>query len=168
MTRIYENAGLRLRLDISIVVLIAVIIFGFWDLSGSFFFAVDDPAGAMFGVLFIGGGIYGINRTLTDNRGFVAAFDADFAAGRGAIMVWRPFRPLRLAIGLAEIAGWRFWVKTGARNARSYYLLASLPSHPRPLYLELPRGVAASAGLRRLAPEAVAEFERDTGVRSAG
>jgi hypothetical protein len=72
----------------------------------------------------------------------------------------------RIEVPVEELANWRHYVKIGARNARSSFLLVNCPGYPHPLQFELGRGTLPSDGLRQLAPEAVGDFERDNGLRA--
>jgi hypothetical protein len=166
MTRIYDNPSLAKRSNISMVILVVVIVYGVWDLWHAF----RTAGGALtidlaFGALFIGGGIYGIWRTMTDARDVVTALDE--GDGRAVVTLWRPLQSKRIDVPLAALTRWRHYVKIGQRKARSHVILVDCPEHPHPLQIEMPRGIVPSEGLRRLAPEAVEDFERDTGVNSA-
>jgi hypothetical protein len=165
MTRIYDNAGFATRANISLAVLVLVIAYGLWELYAAY--GGNDPTGGLFGVLFVGGGGYGIYTIFTDNRDLVGALDVDESAGGARLTLWQPFRKVTVEETLTAIAGWRLWTKVGSRSARAYYLLAAAPSHPRPLRFELRRGQTISDGLRRLAPEAIEDFERETRPRPA-
>ena len=166
MTRIYENPSIAKRSNISMVILVVVIIYGFWDL----WHALSTAGGTLsidlaFGVLFIGGGIYGIWRTMTDARDVVTALDE--GDGRAVVTLWRPVQAKRIDVPLDRLTRWRHYVKIAQRNARSHVILFNSTEHLHPLQIELPRGFVPSEGLRRLAPEAVEDFERDTGAKSA-
>lgn len=165
MTRIYESKGLNWRSNLSVGIMIPVVLWGLWELWSAFGNPDNqDPTGAMFGVLFVGGGIYGFYKTLTDNRDLVAAVDADFDTKRIVFTLWRPLRTETMEESFDRLT-WRYWVKVGSRNARNYFLFVQVAGYPRPLQIELRRGEPVSEGLRRLVPDAIAEFERDTGAR---
>ena len=163
MTRIYDNPSIAKRSNISMIILVVVIIYGFWDLWHALSAGGGLTIDLAFGVLFIGGGIYGIWRTMTDARDMVTALDE----GDGRAWSRSGVRSSRSAstCRLAALTRWRHYVKIGQRNARSHVILFNSTEHPHPLQIELQRGFVPSRGLRRLAPEAVEDFERDTGVK---
>lgn len=167
MERLYDNPGFARRQNISASVLVIVVLYGVFELWRAFSSAAGDTTGAMFGVLFVGGGLFGAKTIWDESRDLVAAFEADFAAGRGAVTLWRPFRLLRLELSLDQITGWRHWVKIGKRNVKVHYLIANAAGYPRPLSFELRPGEAVAEGLRRLAPEAIADFETNSAGKAA-
>jgi hypothetical protein len=98
MTRIYENPGLARRNNISAAVLVVVIIYGIFELWMAFSSSTGDSTGAMFGVLFVGGGLYGAKTIWDECRDLVVAFDADPASGRSP-STWRSIRSRAGATG---------------------------------------------------------------------
>ena len=169
MEKLYSNPGFTRRQNISLVVLVVVIIYGIFELWRAFSSPVGDTTGAMFGVLFVGGGLFGMKTMWDDSRDLILSLEADFGAGRGVLSLWRPFKSLTLDLPLDQITGWRHWIKVGKRNLRTHYLVATAAGYPRPLYLELRLVEAIPDGLRRLAPEAVADFEASIGaLKQAG
>ncbi len=162
MTRIFENRRLPRTSNISVIVLAVVIIFGFWDLWNAFGVGSQDPMGAMFGVLFVGGGVIGAYTIWNDGRDQAQWLDVDFDSGRGAIAVWRPFRPLVLEQDLDRMTNWRHWIKVAKRNMRTHYIVVAVPDYPRPIYFEMNLAEPVPEGLRRVAPEAVEDFEANT------
>jgi hypothetical protein len=162
MTRIYENPGYARRTNISVVVLIAVVIYGVWELLTAFGGGGSDPTAAMFGVLFVGGGIYGAHVLWTEGRDLVLALDVDPAGDRVAVTLWRPFRNLVLEAATDRLTGWRHWVKVGKRNLRTHFVIFNFEGYPRALQVELTSG-EMPAGFRRIAPSVVADFEENTG-----
>jgi hypothetical protein len=168
MTQLYGTPHLALRLNGSIVVLVIVILYGFWELWRAFVAAgTPDSTGALFGILFIGGGLYGLKQTWDDNRDRVAAFSADAAAGRGLVALWRPFSALRIEAPLDQFTNWQFHVKVGSRNLRTYFFLFRAPGYPRNLQMEFQRGEKPHQVFRQMAPSAVEEFEANTGADPA-
>lgn len=165
MTRIFENRQITRTSNISMVVLVVVIVFGFWDLWSAFGGGEPDTTSAMFGVLFVGGGLIGGYTIWNDGRDQVQWFDVDLEAGKCAVAVWRPIRPLVFDLDLSQVSEWRHWVKVGKRNMRTHYLVAALPGYPRPVYFEMPqdRTKEIPAGFRDIAPEAVEDFEINSG-----
>jgi hypothetical protein len=163
MTRIYDNPSIAKRSNISMIILVVVIIYGCWDLWHALSAGGGLTIDLAFGVLFIGGGIYGIWRTMTDARDMVTALDE--GDGRVVVTLWRPLQSKRIDVPVSALTRWRHYVKIGQRNARSHVILFNSAEHPHPLQIELQRGFVPSEGLRRLAPEAVEDFERDTGAK---
>lgn len=175
MTRIYENRGYLRRQIISLVIVVLVMIYGAWEIYAAFF-GTDDyhsPFGEMlglgddrlaFGVLFLGGGLYGGWQMLNDAHNTVASFDLDEATGATVTTLWRPFGPLKLSADLAAIRNWRLYVKLGKRNTRTFFIYADHPGHPQPLEFDLTRSDVT--GLRKIAAEAVAEFDEATAPRN--
>ncbi len=164
MTRILDNPGMARRSNISLAILVAVFIYGVWEIWHAATVGGDQSA-YLFGALFIGGSIYGLSTTLKETRDLVIAFDADPDSGKAVLSLWRPFGKKRIETSLDRIAGWRHWVETGTRGQRNYFLLAREPSHDGTLRFMLQRGMAIPEVLRTTAGEAIADFERETGVR---
>ena len=163
MTRIYENPGFWRRAWLSIVFLIGAIIWGCWE----FWSAATGPeesatTGYLFGLLFVGGGFYALYQLAEDWRDLVPSLELDEATGTMLATVWRPQGPLKLTVTKEQLSNWRSHVKIGKRNARTFFVHADLAGYPRPLRFELRPPVDVS-GLRRVAPEAIAEYEQAIG-----
>jgi hypothetical protein len=166
MTRIYDSPKFALRLNISAVVLVVVVIYGLFELYTAFLRSeTTDSTGALFGIFFVGGGIWGAWQTWNDNRDKVAAFDVDEAAGTGVATLWRPFSPLKVAGPLDQFTRWRFQVKVAGRGVRTYYFLFRAPGYSNDLQMEIQRGAKLAEVFRRIAPTAVADYEDNTGSR---
>jgi hypothetical protein len=163
MTPVYRNRNYLVRQNLSLVVLAVVFVYGLFELWRAFASPGGDTTGAMFGVLFLGGSLWGAYTLWSDGRDVVAALEADFDARQIAVTAWVPFSSRRLVAAIDDSLAWRFWVKPGARGQMSYFLHLALPGSPRPLSIELKRGETPPEGLRRLAPAAIAEFEAATG-----
>ena len=71
----------------------------------------------------------------------------------------------RIDTSLERITGWRHWIQTGSRGRRAFFLLAEEPSHEGALRFELRPGSAIAEELREIAPQAIADFEREAGIR---
>ncbi len=166
MTRIYENRGYALRANISLVVMVVVIVYGFFELYRIVAGGTTDQFAPLFAVLFIGGGIYGGYTVWTEGRDQVVSLDADFESRRAVVAIWRPFRNLVFDTGFDQLSGWRHWVKVAKRNMRTHYVVVRVPGYPQPAYMELTKGVMPE-GFRRLAPGVVEDFEENTGRRGA-
>lgn len=162
MTRLFENRRLPKTSNISAVVLVVVILFGFWDLWNAFGTGSQDTTSAMFGVLFVGGGIIGAYTIWNDGRDQAQWLDVDLDTGKSALAVWRPFKPLVLEQNLDQMTGWRHWIKVAKRNVRTHYIVVTVPDYPRPIYLEMLVGGEIPDALRQIAPEAVEDFETNT------
>jgi hypothetical protein len=165
MTRIYENPGFAKRNNISVIVLVAVVIYGIFELYTAFGTGSQDQMAAMFGVLFVGGGIYGAYTIWSEARDAVTAIDVDEGAGRAAITLWRPFKSIVVEAPIDRLTGWRHWVKVGKRNMRTHFVIFNAEGYPNPLYVELTKGEMPE-GFRKLSPAVVEEFEENTGKRA--
>ncbi len=75
-TRVFANRDLGRITNISIAILLAVIPYGLWELWVAFFSESSDSFGALFGVVFVGGGAIGLNTMWPENRDQVQWFDA--------------------------------------------------------------------------------------------
>lgn len=175
MTRIYEHRGFWNRQFISLGIIVAVMIYGAWEV----WFATTGPAptggfgmlfgfgahdGYIFGILFILGGVYAFWTLLRDSADIVASLDRNEATGETVTTLWRPLGPLKLAAGPDGLTNWRMYVKVGGRNLRIAYIYADHADYPRPLVFDVRR--ADLTGLRTIAPEAVAEYEAAVAPRT--
>lgn len=176
MTRIYENKHHWLRHTGSLAAVILVSIYGAWELwwatmgtgdynspMGEMFGIGDDRY--LFGIVFLLGGIYAGWQLIRDSADVVSTFDLDEPSGETLVTLWRPFWTEKLAAPLSAIANWRLYVKIGNRNIRTFYIYADHPGYRRPLIFDLRR--ANLDGLRRVAPEAVNEFDEAVGRPAA-
>ena len=164
MTPIYVHPGFWWRNTISVGVLVIVGVYGVWELWA----AANGPAdasvtGYLFGAAFVGGAAYGLWQLINDAADRVMTFDIDEATEKSVVAFWRPFWTDRIAADLARVSDWRFHVAIGSRNAKTFFVYADHKDYPRPLQFELRRGIGVE-GLRKVAPEAVAEYERATGL----
>jgi hypothetical protein len=162
-SRVYTSPGVPGRPTVSLVIVTLAAIYGVFEIVRAVLTGFQNQIDLLFGIFFIGGGIYGFNKTWTEARDAVVTFDVDRASGKTTVGLWRPFRPLLIETGLDGVSGWRHFVKLGPRDFRTYVILADLAGYPRPIRFDLPRGKPAPEGLRRVAPGAVAEFEEATG-----
>jgi hypothetical protein len=166
MERIYENSGFTKRTNISLAVLVLVFFYGLWELYSVFLAGRDDPTGALFGVLFVGGALYGAKTLWDEGRDLVTGIDADFAANKVRLTLWRPLSSLAIDATPADFARWGHRVKVIRKGMNAHYFLGSLPNAPGPLMLELKNPSDVPAGLRRLMPAAVEELEEKTGRKA--
>lgn len=164
MTRIYENPGFAKRNNISVVVLVAVFIYGIYELYTAFFTGSQDQMAAMFGVLFVGGAVYGAYTIWSEARDTVMSLDLDPATGRAKITLWRPFSTHVIEAPVDRLTDWRHWVKVGKRNMQTHFVIFRADGHPNPLNVELTKGELPE-GFRHVSPAMVEEFEENTGKR---
>jgi hypothetical protein len=163
MTRIYTNPGYWWRNTVSLVVLVLIAIYGVWELWRASGVAGEEGLpGYLFGVAFVGGAAYGLWQTINDARDRVMTFDIEEASGRSLAAFWRPFWTEKLAAEPGEIHDWRLHVAIGSRNAKTFFVYADHRRYPRPLQFELRQNVDVTE-LRKIAPEAVTEYDRAIG-----
>lgn len=162
MERIHDDSAAARRANISSVILIAAFFFGTWELwrATTITGAAD---GYFFGISFLLASVFALRLTLTEIRDRVIALDVDKELGQAVIVLWRPFSATRLETTLDQITGWRHWVQTKSLNRRNYFLFARLPSYPNQLRFELRPDVPIAEELRQIAPEAIADFELESG-----
>ena len=164
MTRIYENPGFAKRNNISVVVLVAVVIYGIFELYTAFFTGSQDQMAAMFGVLFLGGGLYGAYTIWSEARDTVMTLDVDEASQQARIVLWRPFGTYVVESPIDRLTDWRHWVKVGKRSMQTHYVIFRAEGYPHPLHVELTKGELPE-GFRQLSPATVEDFEENTGKR---
>jgi hypothetical protein len=163
VTRIYTHPGIPGRPTLSIVVVVLAALYGIFEVVHGWWRDTPDTTGIVFGLFFIGGGLYGFQKTWTEARDVVLSLDMDEAARQAVITLWRPFRPLVIRAGLDALTGWRHYIQVGQRDSRTHLLLCDCAGYPRPLRFDFPRGQPIPDGLRRIAPEAVSDFEANAG-----
>jgi hypothetical protein len=170
VTRVFENRGFWWRQTLSLIAVILIAVYGAWELWSATFSTGEyvSPMGELlgigddryaFGILFLGGGIYAAWQLIEDSRDTVATFAMD-DKGASVTTLWRPLRSLTLTADAGAVRDWRFHVKIGKRNARSFFIYADHSSYPHPLQFDLRRNDAE--GLRQVAPDAVAEYDAAT------
>ena len=168
MTRIYESPGNRLRMRISVIALVGLILLGIWYLA---FQALAAPAGvAGFGpwilsIAFIVAGGGGLLRVFKGGGDRVIALDMDEETGKAVLWLWSPLGARRIRTEIGKLTGWRYRV-SGGRSRRTRYrcILADLEGRARPVIFDLRHDYPVPNGLRRIAPEAINEFEREAGI----
>jgi hypothetical protein len=158
VTRIYENPGFATRMSLSCVVIIIAGLFGVWELWSAYRAGGSDGTNYLFAAFFIGGAIYAAKQLRDGAANTVASLDADMSTRRVVITLWQPLSSRTISGSLDQLTDWQFQTKPG--RVRTPLLTVHHPDHPRPLEFELRPG--AAEGLRTLAPEAVAAFERST------
>jgi hypothetical protein len=153
MTPIYRNPKLALRMNLSAGVTVLAMIYGVFELWMAYRAGPDAGYGYLFGIFFIGGGIYGMRQLLSDHADSVIALDAE-PEGKAVIALWRPFRPKRIDTRVERLTEWRPY----ARKTRSMVIpmvLADTPDYPRPLQFEADAGTTLTPEFRALAGEAL-------------
>jgi hypothetical protein len=166
MKRILGVRGMVWRSNLSLAILTAVFAYGLWELWVAAT-VTRSPTGYLFGLIFVGGAVYGLRSALAETRDLVVAFDVDMDSGKAAVTLWRPFRMKRIDTTLDRLTGWRRWIQTASRGRRTYFLLAREVTYDGVLRFTLEPGMTVPDELRRIAPEAIADFERETGRREA-
>lgn len=166
MIRLYESPRHKLRMRISLIILTGLILLGVWYLV---FQALAAPPGSGIGpwvlsVAFIVSGIAGLVRVLNGARDWVIAMDMDEATGKVVIWLWGPLGARRIRTAIDQIANWRYAATGGAGRARFRRILADLPKRSRPILFDVRLTHPVPDGLRRIAPGAVADYERDIGI----
>jgi hypothetical protein len=162
--RVYTSPGIIGRPTLSIVIVTAAAIYGVFELVRAWRGNFESQMDLLFGVFFVGGGIYGFNKTWNDNRDTVLTLDVDDATGRTALSLWRPFKPLLIETTLDRFRNWRHFVKVSPRGERAHLITAECADYPRPIRFEIQRGKPFPEGLRKVAPEAVREYEEAVGI----
>lgn len=162
MTRIYENSGLATRMNVSCVVIAIAALFGAWELWSAYRAGGDSGTNYLFALFFFGGAAYAAKQLRDSVSDSVVSLDADTATGEAVITLWRPFSAKKITGPLDRLTDWQFQVKG---RTRTPILTAHHPDYPRPLEFELRPGTAVHENLRKLAPEAVAAFERAASPR---
>ncbi len=162
VTRIFDDRGFAIRNWISTAILVVAIIWGIIELVRAAK-GMSDQTGYLFGAGFIAAAAYGGYRMLAEARDAIIRFDVDFGSGQSVATLWRPWGLQRLTVPLDALSGWRLYVSMRTRSQRSFLLRVNHPANPRPLYFDLKPGITKIDGLRRLAPEAIVDFERDSG-----
>ncbi len=163
MTRLYANRGFWVRNALLILFLIVVFIYGCWELwRASHVASGEAGTGVMFGVVFAGGSLFALRQLRDDHRDLVASLDRNDATGELVAAVWKPLGAEKIVAPPSAFTDWRVHVKLLARGRqKAFFLHVDYAGRPRPLRFDLKPGTD-TAGLRQLAPEAIAEFEAQT------
>lgn len=162
MTTVYELRGFMMRQTLSAAAMVIVFFYGWWEMLRPGAADMDF----MFGLLFIGGGLWGIRTVLTDSRDAVAKLEVG-DDGTSVVTLWRPFRPLKLTTD-QPLDQWRYYVKIAGRGVKRPFLYLRHPAYPRELQLELRADVTISDGLRAMAGDELAEFDAMLAPREPG
>ena len=162
METLYRNPGFATRNLISMVVLIVICLYGLWEIwraaNGG-----GGEDGYIFGVIFVGGAIWGGRELLNEVRDRVMDLTRDPASGRTTVTLWRPFSTMRVEGPSDALTDWRLHVTLGRRNTRTYFIYVDHKDHPRPLVFDLMKRGLDLTGLKKIAPEAMAEFGKAAG-----
>lgn len=162
MKQLLGTQGMVWRSNLSLAILAAVFAYGLYELWLAAT-VTSSTTGYLFAAIFLGGAVYGVRAALAETRDLAISFDADIDSGHAAIALWRPFHVKRIDTTLDRITGWRHWVQTASRGRRAHFLLAREASYDGMLRFQLEPGMTIPDELRRIAPEAVADFEKETG-----
>jgi hypothetical protein len=162
MKRILSNTGTARRANLSLAILAAVFAYGLWELWVAAT-VTASLTGYLFAALFIGGSLYGIRVTLAEARDLAVSFDADVETGEAKIALWRPFHMKHIDTALDRMSDWQHWVQTASRGRSDHFLLAREETYDGVLRFALEPGMTIPDELRRIAPEAVADFKRAAG-----
>jgi hypothetical protein len=155
MTEIYRNSGIWKRSVGYVVVIVAAMLWGVFELwQGSHAAGTDAQSGALFGVLFIGGGIYAVWQMMTDWRDVITSLERG-ADGVVVAKVWSLTGPIAVE---GPFHNWRYHVTIAGRRTEVPWIFADTEDWERPLRIDL-RQKADLTGLREIAPDAVADYE---------
>jgi hypothetical protein len=165
-TRIYDDRSFARRNWASLGILVVAVAWGVAE-SIRFQIGASDQTGLLFGLGFLVAAAYGFYRLYADSRDAIMRIDADLDNGQSVVTLWRPWGPQRLTAPLAALTGWRMYIAMKTRNQRNFLLRVHHPDYPRPLHVELLPGKTDLEALRRLAPEAIADFEMNVGARKS-
>jgi hypothetical protein len=166
MTRIYRRRTLKLRFWAALVVLFA---FGVVSLRLNHAVMGTDHEEAMEWLVrfaafapaaFVALALAVLIRSLWRT---VGAFEIDRGTGRFRLWLWRPLGWRMIDGTLNDIAHWRY-----ERRRLSRAIVARLDAPPTELRFEIRRHRDVDPVWRRIAPGAVAAYERDTGLRVGG
>jgi hypothetical protein len=150
------------RMNISLIVIAIAVLFGCYELWSAFRAESDASGSYLFALLFFGGAAYAARQLLDSVADSVMTLDVNDASREAVVSFWRPFGSRKIGGSLDRLSDWQFQMK-GPRSPAPM-LTAHHPAHPRPLEFELRKEIPITEGLRALAPEAVAAFERRAGI----
>lgn len=156
MTPLYRNRSIWTRSIVYLAIVVAAALWGVFELwSASRPGSTEAQSGALFGVLFLGGSVYAVWQIYNEWRDTIVGLDRD---GDGKVVAtrWSLTGPQKVT---GDLSNWRFHVAIVGRNTQAYFIYVDTPTLPRPLRLDLSKGADLS-GVRTIAPEAVADFER--------
>jgi hypothetical protein len=162
VTRLYDNSRMARRLNISLAVIAIAVLFGCYELLSAFRAEGDASEYYLFALLFFGGAAYAARQLFDSVADSVMTLDVAQQSREAGVSFWRPFGARKIGGSLDQLSDWQFQMK-GPRSPAPI-LTAHHPGHPRPLEFELRREIPITEGLRALAPEAVAAFERRAGI----
>ncbi len=95
----------------------------------------------------------------------VVAFDVDFDEGRYRLWLWRPVGWREIEGDLDDISGWHYETRRPSRGPTRRAIRATLARPSLDLFFEIRISRRLDPRWRRIAPGAVAAYERETGVR---
>jgi hypothetical protein len=159
VTRIYEHAGYRTRMNAFTVVIVIAVLFGCFEIWTAYRTG-GDGNNYMFAAFFIGGAIYAGVQLRDQSVNTVVSLDVDPSSGQSVITLWRPFTSRTIAGSLDRLTDWQF--QRRARRMPTPILTAHHPDNRGLLEFELKPGAPVSDQFRALAPEAIAAFDAAT------
>lgn len=168
METVYKNNRIGMRMGLAIIVVGFVSWIGVW-LLGARYPGMDDGDPERQEVLFLGiillaVAVLGAIRFGHYGLKTVVRLDADRESGRARVALWRPMSEEVVETLLQNIIEWRYEV--GRRNTkmpiRRFRARIAEPHYW--LLFELNPREPLSPVFRELAPEAVREYEEDTGI----
>jgi hypothetical protein len=167
VTVLFRHRGFWPRHIGLLVFLVVVFVYGCFELWRAWKMpSADASNGVMFGVLFVGGSLIGIRQVLADNRDLVVALARNEAEGGLVASVFSRVRTVEITAAPADFTNWRLQRKSIGRSRVVFFVHADCRAWPRPLRFDVRPG-SDLAGLRALAPEAIAEFEAATAPAGA-
>jgi hypothetical protein len=167
MVKVFDNSGVIWRSWVSVAVLTGAVIWGAIELV-RVYTGASDSTGYLFGFGFLAAAGYGGQRLFLDTRDTLVSLAVDFNSRETLAVLWRPWGLTHLTAPLDRLTGWDLFIAIKTRQQRTYLLRFRHPDYPDArLQIELPPTIKDVEGLRRLAPEAIAEFEENTGRRKA-
>ena len=168
MVRVFDDRGMAWRNWLSTAILAAAVVWGIVEMLRTQMGAADDT-GYLFGFGFLAAAAYGAKKLLDDSRDSLVCLEADFDGGHSVATLWRPWGLQRLSAPIGRLSGWNLYIAIKTRQQHTYLLRFTHPDRPDwPLQIVLPPTMTELDGLRRLAPQAIEDFEMRTGRRKAG
>lgn len=162
MKRILHNSGMVWRSNASLVVAVVAFFYGLWELWLAAA-VTSSMTGYVFAALFVGGAIYAARATLAETLNLAISLYVNMTTGQAQIVLWRPFRMKHIDTTLDQLKDWRHWTQPAPRDRRVHFLLFRIASYDGVLRFALEPGMTIPEELRRIAPAAIADFERETG-----
>jgi hypothetical protein len=103
-------------------------------------------------------------RVLNGARDWVIAMDMEEETGKVVIWLWGALGARRIKTEIHRLSNWRYTTSGRSERARFRRILTDLKGRRRPLIFDVRITHPVPDGLRRVAPQAVADYERDVGI----